>query len=211
MGVVLTSPQCGGTHAFIPLLKGLGLALVGRHYSGEWFAKGVRKHKFKVNGTPIEYMPELPIKEGQFITGHSAPFKTDHRVISVLRDPRNIMICHFNRRGFEGSFDDWLISAGAYGRAKIIPRNWGWNPSTCGSQVLRVWYEEIRDIEAQRAVADFCGVEWRETRFWGDSKTWSGHPSNHEKVFTLNTEANFNRIWTEITGQGFDKWLRKNS
>jgi hypothetical protein len=205
-GIILNSPQCGGTHAFIRLLKSLGLKLVGRHRGRIWYEIGIQKDKALQNGIKITEGFELPIKDGQFISGHSGPFETEHKVVSVRRDPRNVMLCHHHRRGLEQPFDEWLLSLAGIKRAKIIPQMWDWH----GTNVLPVWYEQIRSEAEQKRVAQFCGVEWQASQFWGDSKTWSGNPSDWRKEFDRKTTRAWERLWLEISGEDFLEWLDRN-
>ncbi len=201
--VILTSPQCGGTHAFIALLKALGMKLSGRHRDGMWYPIGLSK---RVKGMPITADFQIPIRDGDFITGHSAPFPTDLPVLSNRRDPRNIALCHWKRRRYAGSFVEWLKTSQARKYISRIPRHWRWN----GSSVLEVWYEEILREETQRKIAQLCGVMWRSTNFYGHGKTWSGQPSNADAVFDAACEKVWRDLWDEITHQSWDTWWVQN-
>ena len=206
-GIIMTSPQCGGTHAFIGLSKDFRLKLVGRHYLGQYYPSGVT-HKHEVPGILIDKKSEPPIKARQFICGHSGPFDTKLKVLSVIRDPRNIMYCHWKRRKIDCTFCGWLASPDAIGWAKIIPRNWHWQPKT--GECMRVRYEDIRDELVQRRIAQFCGVEWRESRFWGNSKTWSGSPSDWREVLDEDGQTNWRQLWQIATDESWAAWSKAN-
>ena len=213
--VVLTSPQCGGTHAVIGLLKGLGLQLAGRHGDGIWYDRDDRGLRGKINkrqnGTRLTEDFDVPISAGQFATGHSGPFPTRALVICNLRDPRNIAICHWKRRRRAGQYDfsfrEWLHNGLAENWAKGIPRHWSWAP---GTDVLRVWHEDIMDEKNQRHIAEFCGVPWKRTDFYGRGKTWSGDPSNWQNRFDGDCATAWDRLWQTLTAQPWDEWWQKN-
>ncbi len=202
-GVILTSPMCGGTHAVMELLKGLGLKLRGRHRDGIWYPAGQPK---TVKGTVIDRGFALPIQHGEFATGHSGPFPTDLPVICNLRDPRNATICHWKRHKSRlKPFSRWL-TVRARTQVARLPRQWEWQ----GDNVLRVWYETIEQESVQREIAEFCGVEWRETNFYGHGGTWSRHPSDWTAHFDAECTALWDQLWFEITSQSWDDWWRQH-
>lgn len=200
-GVILTSPQCGGTHAFIGFLKGLGLELVGRHRDGIWYPPG---HPKTAGGRKIDERFRIPVRDGEFITGHSGPFPTRLPVVCNLRDPRDIMLCHWRRRRIAEPFADWLRSDAAVRRARTIPRHWAWS----GPNVLRVWYEDLCDELVQRRIAGFCAVPWSATGFYGKGRTWSGRPSNWRRDFGAEHRQAWNALWPKVTGQRWTDWWR---
>ncbi len=201
--VVLTSPQCGGTHALIGLLKSLGLTLACRHRDGLWYPGGADKPSI---GTPITQESPLPLSDGDFATGHSGPFPTAASVLCNLRDPRDIMICAWKRRYGHYRLSRWLNTRSALRRARGIPQYWDW----CGDRVLRVWYEDIRDEDNQRRIAAFCGVPWQPTSFYGRGKTWSGNPSHWEDHFDNECAEAWDRLWERLTAQSWAEWWREN-
>ena len=210
-GVILTSPQCGGTHALIGMLKGFGLRLSSRHRDGVYYPRGsIKSRKGSTRkadpGTPIGKDFDFQMSHGEFTTGHSGPFPTDLPVICNLRDPRNIMLCDWSRRRSNVPFRRWLTSAGAVQRASSIPRHWAWS----GDHVLKVWYEDVGDERWERTIAEFCGVRHKRTNFWGRGKTWSGAPSDWSAKFDAKCVIIWDRLWREITDQSWDRWWAHN-
>lgn len=90
----------------------------------------------------------------------------------------------------------------------MIPRFWGWR----GDNVLRIWYEDIIEESTQRKVAEFCGVDWKPTDFYGSRKsmTWSGKPANWTKEFSGTTAEKWDWFWRDATGQLWDQWWNQN-
>ncbi len=207
VGIVLNSPQGGGTHALISLLKGLGLRLVGRHRDGVWYPKIYPKNLPKeTNGVLIAQGFEIPVFADEFITGHSSPFVTTRLVICSLRDPRNIALCHWRRSESQSPFIKWRVSDKALTRIATIPQHWEWN----GDNVLRVWYEDIQLEKTQREVAEFCGVNWKNLDFYGHGKTWSGQPSNWCDKFDPECDVLWDSTWQKLTGQSWNHWWSLN-
>ncbi len=202
--IVLTSPQCGGTHALIGLLRSLGLNLAARHRDGFWYPKNTPKPGV---GIRITQDSDLPLSAGQFATGHSGPFPTKSLVLCNLRDPRNILICAWKRRFRHISLLNWLNDPKhALRRARDIPRYWDWQ----GGNVLRVWHEDVGDADNQRRIAAFCGVSWKSTSFYGRGKTWSGEPSNWRDSFDAECLVGWNALWHGLTAQSWDDWWHQN-
>ncbi len=205
--VILTSPQCGGTHALIWFLRCLGVHLAGRHRDGFWYANTQPKREQKA--TFIKYGFDFPIAHGEFATGHSGPFPTDLSVLCNVRDPRNIMLCHWRRKWSRmPPLEEWFKIPLVVAQASMIPRFWDWR----GDNVLRVWYEDIIEEAVQRKVAGFCGVDWKPTDFYGSSKsmTWSGKAANWEKEFNPTIVEKWNWFWYDATGQLWDQWWDQN-
>lgn len=189
----------------IGLLKGLGLKLRGRHRDGFWSPAEQSK---AVRGTVIDKDFDVPIRDGEFITGHSGPFPTDLPVICNLRDPRNIMVCQWKRHRSSRTepFAKWLTSTRSLAQVMTIPRHWEWR----GSNVLRVWFETVDQESVQREIADFCGVEWMATNSYGHGRAWSGRPSDWTVEFDSECTALWDRLWRDVMGQSWDGWWHRN-
>jgi hypothetical protein len=103
-------------------------------------------------------------------------------------------------------FRDWLKMEGGRRFAARMPRHWAWR----GTNVLKVWYEDLKQEQMQREIAAFCGVDWKAAEFYGHGKTWSGRPSDWKAVFDAECVQIWDDLWREITGQPWVDWWAAN-
>ena len=200
--MILNSPQCGGTHAVIQLLKAFGLRTSGRHRSGIWYP--INKHKLH-GGRHINKQFQPPLLPGQFITGHSGPFETKIPVFCNLRDPRNIAICQ-SRRNRSSSFLSCLKSDLTRKYFTKLIRHWDWR----GDHVLRIWYEDLQEKSTELKIAEFCGVPWKQVATYGHGRTWSGIPSDYRTKFDEETHLVWDDVWFRVTNQSWQTWWAEN-
>lgn len=119
--------------------------------------------------------------------GVTAP--SPHRVVTILRDPRNIAVSTYRAQRPACSFAAFVTGArGFYSRCAAFFAGPAPEPT--------VRYETLFAPETVRRIADHLGVPARDAApAYGRSPTWSGAPSDWRAWFDPALEAAFWRRW----------------
>jgi len=192
--VICNGPRKAGTNALRYVVRELGFSFVpGGIISGRYYRQSVDQKKH--NGTPIEQMNVDGV-----IGSHSPHIDTDHKVITILRDPRNIAVSAYRARckdlgieatDFNGYINDTMKQFVAITKPYF-------NAEGCV-----VWYERLFDRETVKKISQYLEVAPKQvSSAWGKSGTWTGNPSNWKQWFNSDTEErlkqSFGRTVNEI-------------
>ncbi len=206
LGIITTGPPCGGTHALQAMINRWGFKrMEGMHrYATHWFPTAASRPN---NHYPLQRRLNEAIPEGCYIAGHSPPFKTSHKVLVILRDPREILICQYKRQNYgikhriinisnrdRGLFLDFIFQTDLV--KEIVPYKL-WLTYTKADRFC-VRYESIQNISVQQGICKFLEIPYVKADTYGRGDRWSGTPSVITDWWTETHEKALKVKWNQL-------------
>jgi len=195
MGVICNGPRKSGTNALRALIIELGIKEASGGIMDYYYYTPKRES--------VEGLDFIESNLGNRVIGSHSPFlKSKHKIITLLRDPRNIALSYFRamqkahkKRATKKAFKLFLEKDVFFNvSVKFFLEQ--------ENNSLLVWFEDLFEKTTVKKIAKFIDVPYKDvSKAFGKSPTWSGKLSNHQEWFNDNLEQDFFIKWYKFLGE----------
>ena len=203
MGVICNGAPKSGTNAIGAIVRIMGFERVpGGIIRGRYFLPGTTAD---LGAGRSQAEAEDLIEGSKSIGSHSIGLRSRHKIITILRNPKNIAVSGYRARckrsGIAPTYSDFSSYIEEHGEAlATTAEQFRMSP---GRGALIVEYESLFELETIRAIAEHIGADLPDDvmRAYGDSATWSGCPSDWREWFTPAAARRFDKIVRETSAR----------